>query len=57
MSLALQNDYARRLRFGGPRQAMIASAVFGRSCRLLEPPVRKRRKRVLGHDPEPGDRI
>jgi hypothetical protein len=39
MSLTLQNDFARRLRYGGSRQAMIASALFGRSCRLLEPPA------------------
>jgi hypothetical protein len=57
MSLALQNDFARRLRYGGSRQAMIASALFGRSCRLLEPAVRDRPKRVLGRRPEPGDRI
>jgi hypothetical protein len=57
MSLALQNDVARRLRYGGSREAIIASALFGRSCRLLEPAVRDRRKRVLGHRPEPGDRI
>jgi hypothetical protein len=57
MSLTLQNDFARRLRYGGPRQAIIASALFGRSCRLLDPPVPNRRKRVLGHRPEPGDRI
>jgi hypothetical protein len=57
MSLNLQNDVARRLRYGGSRQAIIASALFGRSCRLLEPAVRDRRKRVLGHRPEPGDRI
>lgn len=37
MSLTLQNDVARRLGYCGPRQAVIASALFGRSCRLLEP--------------------
>jgi hypothetical protein len=57
MSLNLQNDVARRLRYGGSRQAIIASALFGRSCRLLKPAVPDRRKRVLGHRPEPGDRI
>jgi hypothetical protein len=57
MSLVLQNDVARQIRYGGSRQAVIASALFGRSCRLLEPPVRDPRKRVLGHRPEPGDRI
>jgi hypothetical protein len=36
MSMALENDVARRLRRGGSRQAMTASALFGRSCRLLE---------------------
>jgi hypothetical protein len=36
MSLTLQNDVARRLRRGGSRQATTASALFGRSCRLLE---------------------
>jgi hypothetical protein len=35
MSLARQNDAAARLGYGGPRQAVIASALFGRSCRLL----------------------
>jgi hypothetical protein len=57
MSLNLQNDVARRLRYGGSRQAIIASALFGRSCRLLEPAIPDRRKRVLGHRPETGDRI
>ena len=57
MSLNLQNDVARRLRYGGSRQATIASALFGRSCRLLEPAVRDPQKRALGNRPEPGDRI
>jgi hypothetical protein len=58
MSLNLQNDVARRLGYGGPRQAVIASALFGRSCRLLEPPVRNRHKRVVGRrtEPQSGDK-
>jgi hypothetical protein len=47
MSLNLQNDVARRLGYGGSRQAVIASALFGRSCRRLEPPAGDRRKRVV----------
>jgi hypothetical protein len=59
MSLALRNDVARRFGYGGSRQAVIASALFGRSCRLLEPAVRDRDKRVAGRRPEPtpGDGI
>jgi hypothetical protein len=57
MSLTLQNDVARRLRYSGSRQTVIASALFGRSCRLLEPTVRDRHTRVLERRPEPGDRI
>jgi hypothetical protein len=53
MSLNLQNDVAWRLGYGGPRQAVIASALFGHSCRLLEPTVGDRRKRVVGHRAEP----
>jgi hypothetical protein len=49
MSLTFQNDVARRLGYGGPRQAVIASALFGRSCRRLEPTVGHRRKHVVGH--------
>jgi hypothetical protein len=58
MSLTLQNDVARRLGYGGPRQAVIASALFGRSCRRLEPTVGDRRKRDLGlrSDAGSGDR-
>jgi hypothetical protein len=33
----LQNGVARRLQRGGSRQAAVASALFGRSCRLLDP--------------------
>jgi hypothetical protein len=47
MSLILQNDVARRLGYGGSRQAVIASALFGRSCRRLEPTAGDRRKRVV----------
>jgi hypothetical protein len=54
MSLVFQNDVARRLRYGGSRQAVIASALFGRSCRRLEPTVGDRRKRDVGLQPEPG---
>jgi len=54
MSLTLQNDVARRLGYGGSRQAVIASALFGRSCRRLEPTVGDRRKRDVGLRPEPG---
>jgi hypothetical protein len=58
MSLNLQNDVARRLGYGGPRQAVIASALFGRSCRRLEPSAGDRRERVAGHRTAPpsGDR-
>jgi hypothetical protein len=52
MSLTLQNDVARRHGYGGSRQAVIASALFGRSCRRLEPTVGDRRKRVLDDRPE-----
>lgn len=45
MSLNLQNDVARRLGYGGSRQAVIASAIFGRSCRRLDPTTGDRRKR------------
>jgi hypothetical protein len=37
MSLNLQNDVARRLQRAGSRQAVVASPLFGRSCRLLDP--------------------
>jgi hypothetical protein len=57
MSLTLQNDVARRMRYGGSRQAVSASALFGHSCRLLEPAVRDPRTRVRGRRPKPGDRI
>jgi hypothetical protein len=58
MSLALQNDVAQRLGYGGSRQAVIASALFGRSCRALEPVVREplvrdRHQRAPGHRPRP----
>jgi hypothetical protein len=58
MSLNLQNDVARRLGYGGSRHAVIASALFGRSCRCLEPTASDRRKRVAGHrtEPQSGDR-
>jgi hypothetical protein len=58
MSLSLQNDAARRLEYGGSRQAVIASALFGRSCRRLEPTAGDRRKRVDGPrtEPQPGDK-
>jgi len=47
MSLTLQNDVARRLGYGGSRQAVIASALFGRSCRRLEPIADDRRKPLV----------
>jgi hypothetical protein len=53
MSLTLQNDVARRLGYGGSRQAVIASALFGRSCRRLEPTVGEPRKRVIRRRTEP----
>jgi hypothetical protein len=53
MSLTLQNDVARRLGYGGSRQAVIASALFGRSCRRLEPPAGEPRKRVVRRRTEP----
>jgi hypothetical protein len=53
MSLSLQNDVARRLGYGGSRHAVIASALFGRSCRHLEPTADDRRKRVADHPTEP----
>jgi hypothetical protein len=58
MSLSLQNDVALRLGYGGPRHGVIASALFGRSCRRLEPTASDRRKRVAGHRTEhqSGDR-
>lgn len=57
MSLSLQNDVARRLGRGS-RHAVIASALFGRSCRRLEPTAGDRRNRVDGHrtEPQPGDK-
>jgi hypothetical protein len=58
MSLNLQNDVARRLGYGGTRQAVIASALFGRSCRRLEPTAGDRRKRVVRRrtEPQSGDK-
>ena len=53
MSLTLQNDVARRLGYGGSRQAVIASALFGRSCRRLEPTAVERRERVVRRRTEP----
>jgi hypothetical protein len=53
MSLNLQNDDARRLGYGGSRKAVIASALFGRSCRRLEPPAGEPRKRVVRRRTEP----
>jgi hypothetical protein len=57
MSLSLQNDVALRLGYGGPRHGVIASALFGRSCRRLEPTSDDRRKRVVGPRtvPQSGD--
>jgi hypothetical protein len=52
MSLTLQNDVARRLGYGGSRQAVIASALFGRSCRRLEPIAGDRRQRGVGRRTE-----
>ena len=43
MSLNLQNEAALRLQRGGTRQAMNASALFGRSCRLLDSPANRDR--------------
>jgi hypothetical protein len=53
MSLTLQNDVARRLGYGGSRQAVIASALFGRSCRRLEPTAGEPRNRVIRRRTEP----
>jgi hypothetical protein len=39
MSLNLQNEAALRLQRGGSRRGMLASALFGRSCRRLDSPV------------------
>jgi hypothetical protein len=44
MSLNLQNEAALRLQRGGTRHGMNASALFGRSCRLLDSPANRGRR-------------
>jgi hypothetical protein len=53
MSLSLQNDVALRLGYGCSRHAVIASALFGRSGRYLEPTADDRRKRLADHRTQP----
>lgn len=43
MSLNLQNEAALRLQRGGTRRGMLASALFGRSCRMLDLPANRDR--------------